>query len=353
MLNQRLYEALIRAYGHVRVSNEGMPAVMTAVPQTAVTMGMRRAAGRHLEPVVRFGGEQYHICCPFCGDRRYRLYISHNWDSHVDIEGVGTVYAGKRANCFNEDCLADRGNHRRLEEAISAHLDGPPVVITGTETACDLSESSVDLPDGMLSLKDPRVPPGVIAYLAGRGYDLAQLADVWGVGAAWMPFFGTVAPVFPIVQQGLVKGWQARYPAKDRPDKLPRWHTMAGTRKSWLLYNMDSARHHQTVVLTEGVFDAISVGQCAVAMFGKDPSPRQCQLLKDIWGGKTLIWIPDNNDPESLEASDIGVRRFNLEGAFRGGAHRLLLPAAYEDAGECPHDVIWRCARDAGLVGAA
>ena len=140
--------------------------------------------------------------------------------------------------------------------------------------------------------------------------------------------------MFLIFQNGALTSWQARYPGEDH-DRYgcPKYFWAPGTKKSWLLYNMDRASLRQNVVVVEGVLDAARVGGNAVAIFGKDTSARQEALLAERWRNGTLLWLPDPGDPESVKAAKNRVDKWNAAGIFKGGAKMALVPG--DDPGSC------------------
>lgn len=79
VLNPVLYQRLVELFGSVKVANAGQ----SATPFS--------------------GGEQYRVCCPYCNDKRHRLYISH---LYATSEHRGLAY------CHNETHCLDRPDNR-------------------------------------------------------------------------------------------------------------------------------------------------------------------------------------------------------------------------------------------------
>ena len=102
---------------------------------------------------------------------------------------------------------------------------------------------------------------------------------------------------------------------------------------------MDMAKMYPGVVVTEGVLDAIRVGPMGVALFGKVPSPHQETLLATHWRNGVLLWIPDSEDPKSVDAANTYVEKWNASGVFQGGAHVVNLPSG--DPGATKREDIW------------
>lgn len=342
MRNPPLYNALVRAFGDVRIANEDEAAIFAPPARTAVLNRLRGAGTprRDLLPVRVYGGEQYHICCPYCRDRRYRLYVSHAWDRHLEDERGRRIYAGKRAVCQNEDCLADRNNFEAFDRKIRENLqeaDRSPLKCSSNAAA--LEARVAELPTS-LPLADPAAFTGPRDYLAGRGFDVQELSRDWHVRSGRIWFYPEPAVIFPVYQHGTLKAWQARYAGED--SKLlgkPKYFWPSGVKKSWMLYNLDGARYYPAAVLVEGVLDAIRIGPVGVAMFGKCPSDYQERLLCAHWQNGALLWMPDENDPESIKAANERTAVWNSRKLFAGGAHVVRLPD--KDPGAHEREYLW------------
>ena len=342
MLNTPLYNALTRLFKETRVANEDERPVFRAPKFTAQQNRLRTKFKdrKDLRPERLYGGEQYTVCCPFCGDRRFRLYISHAWDKDLRSEDGRVIYAGKRAICHNEDCLSDAANFRRLDAMIKSELrpgDDKPLKCSTDENA--LAHRVVD-PPPTVPVDDPRADEDAVAYLRNRGYDPVEMARGWGVGVGDVWFYPKPSLIFPVWQNGVRKCWQARYTGEDyKALGKPKYFWPAGVRKSWMLYNMDMAGLYPGVIVTEGVLDAIRMGQMGVALFGKKPSPRQEELLASRWRNGALIWIPDGDDPESVAAAETFVAKWNAAGVFAEGASIVRLPKG--DPGDFTRASLW------------
>jgi len=135
--------------------------------------------------------------------------------------------------------------------------------------------------DNTLELEYPcdveRIVPGMPAqkYLVDRGvtqemidyYQIVQGTDRWS------------HRIFvPTLHEGQVVYWVAR--TMDT-DVQPKYMTPVDIEKRYYLYNFHRAKAFSSVVITEGVFDAIAVGANAVSLFGKTASQEQRQMLLD------------------------------------------------------------------------
>ena len=339
MLNVSLYNALVRAFKTVKVANPDEVAVFTAPRATPVQNGLKRRHNKNEDPRAYMpnsivSGEQYKVCCPFCGDKRYRLYISYTWDRTMKDSNGKLIYAGKRAICHNENCLKDGDNFKALNMTIDRYLirtDSSPLECSSEESVVS---RKITLPC-IYSLAGPGVPTNISDYLLKRGLDPAELTQTWYAGFGKIWFYPDNVLVFPIYQNNVLKSWQARYAGEDYAKlKKPKYFWPAGTKKSWLLYNLDRAKLHPVVVVTEGIIDCIKVGAPGVALFGKEPSVRQESLLGANWRNGALVWIPDADDPQSLQKAQEYTAKWTAAGVFAKGCHIVKLregdPGSYD-----------------------
>lgn len=133
--------------------------------------------------------------------------------------------------------------------------------------------------DNTLELEYPcdveRIVPGMPAqqYLVDRGVtqemiDYYQI--VQGTGRWSHRIF------VPTLHEDDVVYWVAR---TIDPDVQPKYMTPMDIDKRYYLYNFHRAKAFSSVVITEGVFDAIAVGANAVSLFGKTASKEQREML--------------------------------------------------------------------------
>lgn len=205
--------------------------------------------------------------------------------------------------------------------------------------------------------------PGAV-YLRARGFDYRELGSDFGFAYcspgrqfAHGVFSTTNTVVATVVMDGKEVGWQARLLYD--PDKLddahcammgimwdaekrkyvkpPKYFTMPGMDKREILWNYDNARRSDTVVVTEGVYDAARVGKCAVATLGKYVSDKQVDLLQQYWRHVVILLDPD----AAKEAK-------RLRAMFGPTVDVVLVTLrGYKDAGEAPRKEVWSQILDA------
>lgn len=348
VLNEPLYKALVAAYEDVVIVNEDSPMIVSRMPVVDVATGGRLSDMRISSDMVDEGGEYYTINCPFCDDKdvkRHRLWVCHAWGSRIDVNGLHIPVSKGLVHCYNEHCMNNHEYWKKFCQSVEGKWK-PDVVTHSTCSNGPLEVKPVVFPSTFY-VNVPGADPMITNYLTGRGYDLNELAKHWDFRYGKIDFYDVPAVIMPVYFDGKYAFWQARYPVNGEiPEffhdgrRKPKYYIPAGAKKSLVLYNMDRAIHTDTIVLVEGIFDAVRIGDSGVAMFGKKPSGRQANRLYAMASDKRVVWIPDQDDEEAVEAARTYTERWNMAGAFEGGAHMLTLPDG--DPAEYTREEIWR-----------
>jgi hypothetical protein len=343
-LNPGLLWRLERCFGQVRVENAGDPGYGGGGIDP-VTL-RPRGGGR--------GGEEYIVVCPYCADRHGHLYINHRYglrDPETDSDHTGL------AHCFCCDCLSDPENRRDLADRVLSLM---PYDFTGAREVppgradgpCGRRGAAVEPPGDLIPLTELSHHHEVVEYLAGRGFDRAELGRLWGVAYCVTPCTNRQMAgrlYVPIRMEGRLVGWQGRYPMDIdwATTGMSKYYNAPGMRKAQLLYNYDMALRQPLVVVVEGVTDVWKVGPPAVALFGKSASAEQARLLAAGWYGKPVVILLDGDAAEEAEK----VRR-QVAALHPGPVVVVALPEGL-DPGCCPRDALWQLLRaEAELQGA-
>lgn len=205
--------------------------------------------------------------------------------------------------------------------------------------------------------------PGAV-YLKARGFDYRMLGRDFGLSYCSQGrkfhhglFSTTNTVVATVVMDGRAIGWQARLlydpdklddarcammgfawnPEKRKYKRPPKYFTMPGMDKREILWNYDNARRSDVVVVTEGVYDAIRVGRCAVATLGKYVSEKQVALLQQYWRHVVILLDPDAAKEATRLRAMFGPTVDAVPVTLKG----------YKDAGEAPREEIWSQVFDA------
>lgn len=298
-INNSLFAALTNTFRDVKVAKEDQPMVYRVVTNP---LTKRRQAS--IQEDCR--GEEYRICCPFCGDTRHRLWINHKWQTRDDMNGITF---GNLLNCFNDGCPLnkDSGEDDKRRECIEnlKKLISPLMrhTVNIRVEKVDVKETVPVLPEKAVSIEqlDKRHP--ALVYLQDmRGFDLDRLVQDWRVlycSDDPHPFVSNRV-IIPIYYEGKFIGWQARYVGKP-PENVPKYFTMPGMRKSAVIYNLDRAKQYPFGVLVEGVTDVWSVGFQGIATFGAELHSHQLACIQSTWRHTGVVLLADGDVTDTDE----------------------------------------------------
>lgn len=358
--NERLYRLLQREFGEVHVGKEGEPFVPSFV--VSGVGGKTRVGDCEW-------GETYNVCCPCCGDRRFRLCFSHMTFEKVKATNGGLVKVMKW-HCFNEGCETREdgelnGRIFRLNEP--QRVLGRKDVKSALDVAV-LEDKEIQMPPGSTPVL--KLPEGHIArwyLLKKRGFredDVRKLNFSWAERPGEFHALNRlVCPLYVAGENGpVLKGWQARFLRDDGTDdanraaKEVKWLSSPGIRKGSLLYNHANVANSIVTAVTEGPFDvAGGVGpEAGVALWGKAISRGQGNLLYRPWGGKdsVLVMALDGDAyviEDDLTDQEKKAKRRSIESllefeasAKKTWSHAVRLAFRPEiDAGKTPRYVLW------------
>jgi hypothetical protein len=309
-LNPALYGRLRRAYGAVRMANDGLALIARDMPAALTWDRDAAKANVRTRLVIDQDGEYYRVNCPFCLDTRFRLYVSYMFGHKLDNVDRRLDFL---AVCFNENCLGRDENRERFLDTLRA-LDselgmmpvrkgrvlpeGPPVVLwPGPCKPLHL------LPDGHPAR----------SYVEGRCCDPDRLGKFYDVRycSESIHVYARNRIVVPIYWRGQLAGWQARYlgelPWKKRKGLPPKYYTMKGMLKGRFLPNHENARCYRTGVLVEGWFDVFAFGPMALPLMGNSVTAIQARMFGDTFGkdGRSGVILLD---PEEYDDPTFGRR---------------------------------------------
>lgn len=326
MLNKPLYDAMWRVFGEEPlIVNEGLPATLMDLRPTFSFV----PKVEQLRVNQTTGGEQYAVNCPFCNDKRHRLYISHMWDSTFDVEGT-TYHASEYLMiCFNERCTDDERHSSQIINALREAMQNPSKLDVDNATMSDSSGSianQVPYPNGAVQLGE--APEYVQKYIKNRGFTLNDLVDF---GVKYLPAYGKYQKgmlMLPVYQNDEYYFWQGRLVPLDgsingpletdqEGKEYPKYYIPYGAKKSWALGNIDVASLHDTIYVVEGLFDVYSIGKNAVCKFGKSLSRAQQNILQAKCSNKHIRLVPDMNDPDAYPAAEEDRIKLLASGAFK------------------------------------
>ncbi|MCD0458656.1 hypothetical protein [Roseiconus lacunae] len=343
-LNPRLHNALKDRFGAVKISNPGE----RYIPSTALS---RSLDGR--SPPPRQSGEYYRVCCPECGDTKYRLYINHMFGS-LDDDNSGLHLM----NCYNERCFKTLQDRRwfwgrlfpfNYDAKIMQTQQQPLVASSPGGGVAAITPVPVQLPAGY-QLSDPAAHHAVV-YLQQRGFDPAELASLWSVyycqesQISSPPLSNRV--VLPVVNvrrspiHGVTSetvGWQAR--AID--SQLPKYLSMRGFPKSKYLYGIQHAKQWDCpLVVVEGATDVWRFGGSCVALLGKSASSSQRQQLTTQFQDRPICIALDRDAAQEASQLVRELTRARADWDCHLPVYSISPPDGRDDFAECSREEAW------------
>jgi hypothetical protein len=307
------------------------------------------------------GHVEYRICCPFCPsrgktpDRKFKLWINAN---------------NGKYRCWRCEARGHASNLIGEVEGLTISADTTMAASVTSAETLDKIPPPYAINGGLIPIdRLPQDHPAILylTRIRKRTFDPVELSQVFGVcycdrgrvfGKGKINFNTSNTLVFPLYwmdiknNRPVVIGWQSRllynpddlteteyaeygYQRDEAGDWIipPKYFTSPGMEKGRVLYNYMNARAFDYVVVTEGVFDAFSVGPCAVSLFGKAPTDAQIRTLRNYWNHVIMLLDPGDADAEMEKALQIlrlsiAVTVVHLEGT--------------KDAGDLPRDEVWR-----------
>jgi len=257
MRNKLLYNKLTGLYGDVLIANEG---------------------GEE---------EDYRICCPFCGDTRHRLYIGCKWGVFDPITSRSNEHL---IYCFNEKCLnPDSGDIATVDERLERRRDFLWHVYRGLNNSVNLLPAAkktilatepLSWPGKVIRLdklaaKKPNHP--AVTYMQGRGFDPKQLGEEYGfvfcdkvTDQTYAPALGTI--LMPIYRNDVLYSWISRRIGdgfEGTARKVKKYYNCPGRPLQSVGYNLDTVLQYSTIVIVEGILDAVKTGPFATCLFTK------------------------------------------------------------------------------------
>jgi len=300
------------------------------------------------------GGEDYKVCCPFCSDTRWRLEISHRWNTRDD--DTGAYFGAGFLRCYNDGC--DLNPDAPWRKRVDCHeqlvsMTKPYIArhrpITYEEPLRE--KKPIALPDKCLPIINLDASHHAAQYLRQRNFDPQYLFDNFRVLFCLDDPNPMVAGriIIPFYMNGELVGWQARY-CQEAPltPNVPKYYTCPGTQRNQTLYNYDIAKQYPFGVLVEGPTDAWRVGPMCVASMGSAVSRTQIQLLQVAWAKGSIILMLDPdyiNKPrkEPMVPTPYEQLRDTLAAptAFENGMLEIVLPDGTDPGGFNSSEELW------------
>lgn len=224
--------------------------------------------------------------CPYCG-RENKLGIN---------------FSMNRCNCFR--CNAhptpiqlamDIEHFTEYSELIKLLNNGEFTELTFKEDKVEIQgRKELFLPEGFrnISKGESQLARSMRSYIKKRGFEIERLSRQ-GVGYSTEgQYFGYL--IIPYTYHGVLRYYNARLvigngPRYRNPDK-----DISGLGKEFIIFNHDALEMYDSVYICEGAFNAMTMGDRAIAMMGKAVSAYQInELIKSPVKRFIILLDPD------------------------------------------------------------
>lgn len=354
-LNEALYQQLIQVFKEVQVLKQSVASGVRAKRNIFHVPGATQVLTNPNPYDIIYGdwGETYSVCCPRCGDTRFRLHVSHMWN----VELLPGLILKPLVKCFNEDC-----EWKDLDQHLSAsHLLGGLQPVKASDLNRSISRPARIMklpgkPEHIRFLFELSSSHPAIKYVEHRGLDPEFISKTYGVSycsySNWKtPVKDSTGKTWYITPEdrlilpnldgdGAWNGWQARWISGFREtddvskwDKVPRdpirgseilpkYLTAPGMMAKSTVFNVGRAASltgGKLCFVNEGPVSAIASGPCGVCTFGMKLSPVQIDILAQHFKEGRIIMLAESEDDPSHTCSI-------LNKMVKGGCHIVKLP---------------------------
>ena len=271
------------------------------------------------------------ICCPFCGDDRYRMYVNtekgvvfcHNcqFGERQSIIDFMAGVEGKPVHVILDGLVISRRSSYSLDDLVLELITEDMEKIEKAPVAFGLPAGSQYISNENLTLFKKE-----ISYLVGRGLSFSDILR-YRIAGSVNPSYSGMA-IIPVLVAGNVVHWVARDCTGRRYRKVD---TPKGGSQASYLFNLDRCTDSGQVVVCEGIFDAIQVekaGHQAVACFTNRISRRQAELLRSF---DEVVVLFDRDTVVGGKTTAFKAARDLSNKSVRVG-----MVVSYKDPGEAP-----------------
>jgi len=241
-----------------------------------------------------FDQNQLSVNCPFCKDRGFTPNTTFKLSINIQIQ---------KFHCFRCDI---GGNLRDIVPQLSVL---PEITAPEIEEKPKLLESlpSYNTLDKLSYPWDKLV----YKFLHNKAFDPVSIANRVFFTQDYTKGNYSFGPrlLFPVYQQDRYCGFQGRTIYKNT---MPKYIGADNMPKGEIVYNYDKAfSQHDMMVITEGFFDCIRVGDRAIATLGKNISERQIRLIQLGAFDKVVVFLDKDANKEAYQTAKKTAKYFS------------------------------------------
>ena len=285
-------------------------------------------------------GDQYHCNCPFCGDTRKRFYVSTENDT-VFCHNCGMENRAANGSIVSFimglEGLDYNAAFKRYKE-IKGTMWIPEEVLTELKQNIfkpDISglvtSRAIPLPDEYERLTVTTknlVAKRAIRYMQSRGITWKQMKFHQMGFCVSGEYQNRI--IIPITEGDKLRFWVARAMSKHEKLKEKSPSNMSyQISKSQVIFNIyEASRIYGTVVLAEGIFDALSFGDIGGSLLGTAIYDDQLALLVDSYPRGLFpngVYLALDNDAYK-QATDVAEQLYQYM-----PVHMVNIPKKYDD----------------------
>ena len=307
--------------------------------------------------------EEYRVCCPFCKDSRHRLYINCAWGVYDPVKNSSNEHL---VHCYNEFCVQPRNdepstqyerlrNRNDLFDSVYREMRGMASLVAPTVTQT-VDVGPAEWPGRVIRLDQlAEVYPdhSAVKYLIRRGFDPVSLGRDYDfmfcdqvMESRYRMALDRI--IMPIWKGDELYSWIGRY-VGDEVNGLPlaktgvkKYYNMPGRSLSRVGYNLDRVLCYSTIVVVEGVLDAVKTGPFATCLFTKSvPESLKKRILKGLQCYRDAVIVVMLDPDQSESERKRGVRHHieRVAESFRQSGSARVLPV-YLPNGQDPGSML-------------
>ena len=256
------------------------------------------------------------VTCPFCDDRTFNGGFNESYDYYNCWKCGGHSHILALSKILH---LA-----KSVIEEVVEDYRGRSLMLNTLNAKKIASATNLTLPTSTFT-------PAERNYLLKRDFDPDYLHEKYSVVGGGVTGAWKYRIIIPMLLNGKVVSWTARSILSKEKQKeldIPRYKNLSIEQSvvdpKHLLYNLDNARG-RTVVLTEGAFDVMRLGDGFVSSFGTELTQEQLAQLKDRFD---KVYIMFDNEKKAQEKA----RKFGYQLVSMGVDVEVV--DAYSDYGK-------------------